>query len=193
MEKNTQKNSVLVPLNEACEILGLSKQALYYRLQNNIDNIGDFCVVVYWVEEKKETFKYNELDNSTSCGRRKRYFLQKEFLDSAKKKTRSTPEEEEEFSRLYYSICEIIEFRLEKEHRSIATEKQRWANSKIVDLEIQGEIFARYEERHGVPLSRSEKSDIRFGIKNFMFPSGRLLRISIIEMREILKELKGEQ
>lgn len=181
----------LVPIQKATKALGLTKQAIYYRLSKNIDNIADYCYLVFDGNFDKAQ-KWSR-DLSENRDGEKRYFFEQSYLDGTIPKEVVTKEEEEEFSNLYYEILEIIEDRLEREHKSIATETQKWANMKLVDSEVVGEIFSRYEEREGEPLPKIDKIRIRASIKGYKFSHSRLIRISIMEMTGMLLDLKGEE
>ncbi len=181
----------LVPIQKATKTLGLTKQAIYYRLSKNIDNIADYCFLVFDGNFDKAQ-KWSSDPSECQKGE-KRYFFEKSYLDGATPKEVVTKEEEEEFSNLYYEIVEIIEDRLEEEHKSIATETQKWANMKLVDSEVVGEIFSRYEEKEGEPLPKIDKTRIRASIKGYRFSHSRLIRITITGMADMLRDLRGEE
>ncbi len=189
--ENTIKNTVsnLVSIQIATKLLGLSKQAIYYRLGRNIDHIADYCFIVFGGNINSATRWSRELSQMKDGG--KRYFFEKSYIDGTAHKETVSQEEEVEFSDLYYRILDIIENKLEKEKKSIATEQQKWANMKIVDMEICGEIFSRYREREGEPLEKVDKSVIRTNIKRgYSFTHPRLIRIAIESMREFLDDLE---
>jgi len=188
MKKQKYFGLDLIPINQASKILGITKHAIYYRLKHNIDNIADHCYVVF-NQDVSSAQKWNKELNEKKVPE-KRYFFEKQYIEGIEPKDVVSKEDEEEFSEIYFKIVEIMEDRLEAEHRSIATEKQKWANMKLIDQELCGEIFSRYEKRYGKPMGNRDKALIRSSIKGYRFTSSRLIKLSIREMKEILSDLK---
>lgn len=188
--QQTESGLVLISIQKASDALGITKHAIYYRLKKNIDNITEYCYVVFNGDvssAQKWTKELSEKDDLE-----KRYFFEKSYIDGLESKDVVTKEDEEEFSDIYFKIVELIEDRLEAEHKSIATEQQKWANMKLVDTELCGEIFSRYKERYGEELGNGDKALIRSSIKGYRFSFSRLIKISILEMRDILNDLENQ-